>query len=74
VPTPNLLWIETFLPKFRCPDTKQSLRWATAQECLAEGLPEGQTALVREDGSRLFLIDAGIPILLPVDAEERGAE
>jgi uncharacterized protein YbaR (Trm112 family) len=61
----KLEWIEDFLPAMRCPDTHQSLRWATAEDLLRHGHSAEEKALVREDGSRLFIIDAGIPILLP---------
>mgnify|MGYP000355403850 CR=1 FL=1 len=61
----NLDWINDFLPSMRCPDTHQPLRWATAKDLLKHGYPAEAKALSREDGSRLFPIDAGIPILLP---------
>lgn len=61
----NLDWINDFLPQFRCPDTHQTLRWATAEDLQRHGRPVDEKALVREDGSRVFVIDAGIPILLP---------
>ena len=61
----NLDWINDFLPTMRCPDTHQSLRWATAEDLVRHTLPPDTQALAREDGSRLFPIDAGIPILLP---------
>jgi uncharacterized protein YbaR (Trm112 family) len=57
-------WLEDFLPLMRCPDTHQPLRRATAEECAKHG---AQSALVTEDGSRVFIIDDGIPILLPMD-------
>lgn len=55
-------WLEDFLPLMRCPDTHQPLRRATAEECQQHGL---QAALATQDGTRLFVIDNGIPILLP---------
>lgn len=58
-------WIEDFLPVMRCPDTHQPLRRATAEECAKQGL---EAALATQDGTRLFVIDAGIPILLPQQA------
>ena len=61
----NLDWINDFLPTMRCPDTHQSLRWAPAEDLVRHTLPPDTQALAREDGSRLFPIDAGIPILLP---------
>ena len=63
--TADLAWIERFLPVFRCPDTQQSLRWATDEDRQRHGRPAGEKALVTEDGQRLFPIDDGIPILLP---------
>jgi uncharacterized protein YbaR (Trm112 family) len=63
---PDTTWIERFLPKFRCPDTHQSLRWATPEECARAGIPPAmKVALARQDGTRVFPIDDGIPILLP---------
>jgi uncharacterized protein YbaR (Trm112 family) len=65
--TVDTQWIESFLPKFRCPDTHQSLRWATPEECARAGIPPAsKAALCRQDGSRLFPIDDGIPLLLPL--------
>jgi uncharacterized protein YbaR (Trm112 family) len=58
----NDSWIEDFLPLMRCPDTHQPLRRATAEECAANQV---EAALATADGSRVFVIDAGIPILLP---------
>ena len=55
-------WLEDFLPLLRCPDTHQPLRRATAEECARLQLP---AALATADGTRLFLIDNGIPLLLP---------
>ncbi len=61
----NLDWINEFLPQFRCPDTHQPLRWATPEDLQRHGRPTDEKALARQDGTRLFEIDAGIPILLP---------
>jgi uncharacterized protein YbaR (Trm112 family) len=64
-------WIERFLPKFRCPDTHQPLRWATPEECARFGIPPAlKAALARQDGSRVFPIDDGIPLLLPAGAQD----
>ncbi|MFN7560640.1 MAG: Trm112 family protein [Prosthecobacter sp.] len=57
-------WLEDFLPLMRCPDTHQPLRRATAEECTKCGV---KAALVSEDGMRVFTIDDGIPILLPIE-------
>lgn len=61
----DLAWIDRFLPLLRCPDTRQALRWATDADLARHGRPAGEKALTRADGSRLFAIDRGIPILLP---------
>ncbi|OYW73614.1 MAG: hypothetical protein B7Z37_20885 [Verrucomicrobia bacterium 12-59-8] len=55
-------WLDDFLPLMRCPDTHQPLRRATAEECAANKVA---SALATDDGSRVFVIDDGIPILLP---------
>lgn len=55
-------WLDDFLPLLRCPDTHQPLRRATAAECAAHQM---SAALVTQDGTRFFMIDNGIPILLP---------
>ena len=55
-------WLEDFLPLLRCPDTHQPLRRATAAECAQHQV---SAALATEDGSHVFMIDDGIPILLP---------
>jgi len=55
-------WLNDFLPLMRCPDTHQHLRRATAEECAAN---KAEAALATADGSRVFVIDNGIPILLP---------
>lgn len=61
-------WLQELLPILRCPDTRQPLREATAEDLARHGLPDGTPALCRQDGTRVFLIDQGIPILLPQEA------
>lgn len=61
----SMNWLQDFLPLMRCPDTHQSLRLATASDLQQHGLPTDQQALARQDGTRLFPMDQGIPILLP---------
>lgn len=58
----NTAWLDEFLSVMRCPDTHQPLRRATAEECAVHGVSE---ALATQDGSQIFVIDDGIPILLP---------
>ncbi len=55
-------WLDDFLPLLRCPDTHQPLRHATVEECAQHQL---SAALATQDGTRFFLIDEGIPLLLP---------
>ncbi len=55
-------WLEDFIPLMRCPDTHQPLRRATAEECAKHNV---KAALATQDGTRVFVIDDGIPILLP---------
>ncbi|MCB1228130.1 MAG: hypothetical protein KDK99_20155 [Verrucomicrobiales bacterium] len=62
-------WLVDFLPLLRCPDTAQPLRLATAEECQT-AQQMGKTALARQDGSRIFPIDQGIPLLLPVEVSD----
>ncbi len=61
----NLDWLNSVLPLLRCPDTHQSLRWATPDELTRLGPAAPSEALMRADGTRLFHIDDGIPNLLP---------
>lgn len=49
----------------RCPNTKQPLRLATAEEKIAKGIPADEEALVTEDGSRLYRTVNEMPMLLP---------
>ncbi len=62
---PGTDWLADFLPLLRCPATRQPLRLATAAEKLRAGLASDAQALSSEDGSHLYIIDDGIPILLP---------
>jgi uncharacterized protein YbaR (Trm112 family) len=57
--------IEAYLSLLACPDTAQSLRWATDEECHKQNPPVTPPALARQDGTRLFPISDGIPVLLP---------
>lgn len=49
----------------RCPNTKQPLRRATAEEKRANGIPADEEALATEDGSRLYRTVNEMPVLLP---------
>lgn len=63
----DLSWINDFLPTFRCPDTHQTLRWATEEDLQYHRRAMSDSALVTQDGVRLFPIEDGIPVLLPQD-------
>lgn len=63
----NLDWLHQILPLLRCPDTHQELRWVTDAELAHAGLPPGEKVLVRQDGTRMFFIEDGIPNLLPLE-------
>lgn len=63
--TNSLDWINEVLPLLRCPDSHQPLRWADADDLVRHGLPGDVRALTNSDGTQLFPIDQGIPILLP---------
>ena len=53
-----------------CPETKQRLRLATADELACAKVEHG---LVREDGVVLYPISDGIPMLLPEHGVRIGA-
>ena len=63
--TPELSWLESTIPLLRCPASKQPLRFATAEEKRAASLLESDPALASEDGTHVYPISDGIPILLP---------
>ena len=60
-----MTWLDTFLPKLRCPHTAQPLRHATADDKTRAGLPIDEPALASEDGSMIYRVAEGIPHLLP---------
>ncbi|HZJ16845.1 MAG TPA: Trm112 family protein [Chthoniobacteraceae bacterium] len=53
------------LALLRCPETKQTLRVATAEELAQVNLSAG---LIREDGRVIYPIRDGIPVLLLEEA------
>ena len=63
---------DPLLERLRCPETGQRLRLATPDEIeqakanhgLEEPAPDFRTALVREDGKRLFPVIEGLPVML----------
>ncbi|MEX2580882.1 MAG: Trm112 family protein [Verrucomicrobiales bacterium] len=56
------------LALLRCPETRQPLREATAEELarFATDLPEG--AFIVEDGSRLYPVRDGFPVLIAAES------
>ena len=62
-------WLTDLLPSLRCPDTHQPIRRATDAELARSKSTHPDGALVTEDGTRLYSIDKGIPVLLPGSAE-----
>ncbi len=60
-----LPWLETFLPRLRCPHSHEPLRRATEQECRQAQLNPGQQALINQSATYLYPVVEGIPHLLP---------
>ena len=56
---------EAWLTLLRCPVTRQSLRWASDEEKRTHAVPEGETAVITQDGARLYGSQGGILHLLP---------
>lgn len=56
------------LALLRCPETRQPLREATAEEIarFAADVPEG--AFIVEDGSRLYPVRDGFPVLVAAES------
>jgi uncharacterized protein YbaR (Trm112 family) len=63
----SLDWLETFLPKLRCPNTHEPLRVASVEERQRFGVV-AEAALVNQSGTHLYLVEKGIPQLLPGSA------
>lgn len=61
-------WLDTFLPKLCCPQTRQPLRLATEDERQRAGLTGSATALANEDGTWVYPVVEDIPHLLPGSA------
>ena len=60
-----MTWLDTFLPKLRCPHTAQLLRHATSDDKMRAGLPIEAPALASQDGTHVYPVVTGIPHLLP---------
>ncbi len=63
----SLDWLDTFLPKLRCPNTHEPLRLAGAEERQRFGVVS-EVALVNQSGTHFYPVEAGIPQLLPGSA------
>ena len=64
----ELPWLHDFLDKLRCPNTRESLRLATADEKARLGAAAGAPALINQSGTHLYPVIDGIPHLLPTSA------
>ena len=61
-------WIQSYLPKLRCPCTSTGLRYATDLEKSRAGIDITATALANEPGTHVYPVIDGILRLLPADA------
>jgi uncharacterized protein YbaR (Trm112 family) len=60
----TLDWLDSFLPRLRCPATQQPLRLATVRERQTAMLDTDAPALACSDGTHIYPIVSGIPMLL----------
>jgi uncharacterized protein YbaR (Trm112 family) len=60
-----MTWLDTFLPRLRCPHSGEALRLATEDDKKRAGLATEQPALVCQSGVYVYPIIEGIPHLLP---------
>lgn len=67
----SLDWLETFLPKLRCPNTHEPLRLAGEEERQRFGVA-AEAALVNQSGTHWYPVEADIPQLLPGSAAVKG--
>lgn len=65
-----MTWLDTFLPRLRCPQSAQPLRHATAEDKMRAGFASDAPALASQDGLHVYPICHGIPHLLVRDQSE----
>ena len=63
-----MTWLDTFLPKLCCPNTREGLRLATDDERQRAGLAHLPMALINESASHVYPVVEDIPHLLPGSA------
>lgn len=63
-----MTWLDTFLPRLRCPHSREPLRLATEDDKKRAGMAIDQPALASDSGSHVYPIVEGIPHLLPDSA------
>lgn len=64
----RMSWLDTFLPRLRCPHSGEALRHATDDDKNRAGMAIDRPALASESGSHVYPIIEGIPHLLPDSA------
>ncbi len=60
-----MTWLDTFLPRLRCPHSGEALRLASEDDKKRAGLAMDQPALASDSGVYVYPIIEGIPHLLP---------
>jgi uncharacterized protein YbaR (Trm112 family) len=60
-----MTWLDTFLPRLRCPHSGEALRLASDDDKKRAGLAIEKPALISENGVYVYPIIEGIPHLLP---------
>lgn len=60
-----MTWLDTFLPRLRCPHSGEALHVASDDDKKRAGLAMEQPALVCESGVYVYPVIEGIPHLLP---------
>jgi len=60
-----MTWLDTFLPRLRCPHGGEALRLASDDDKKRAGLAIEKPALISENGVYVYPIIEGIPHLLP---------
>ena len=66
----DLAWLTPFLPKLRCPNTREAVRLASDEEKQRFGADANTAALINQSATHLYPVVSGIPHLLPGSAME----